>query len=84
MAEWHLSGQYAQQRPQQPAAGGGAGGAPEWYSSGGTYAASSSSYSYEAPGVGGRGAGGAAYGSFEEEAPLLEGGAVQRGWHCAE
>lgn len=70
MAEWHVSG-YGQQRhpvqPQQPAAGG-----VEWYS--GTGAAqygASSTYNYDAP-VGAQG-GGAAYGSFEDEAPLLEG-----------
>lgn len=70
MAEWHVSAQYHQQRHPQaaPAAQGG----PEWYS-GGPSAASygGSSYSYDMPG-GGQ-SGGAAYGSFEDEAPLLEG-----------
>lgn len=69
MAEWHVSGPYQQQQhtgvPAQ------SGGGPEWYSAGGASQYSATSYSYETS----RGTqGGAAYGSFEDEAPLLEGG----------
>jgi hypothetical protein len=64
MSEWAVPAQYPQQR--QMAA------QPEWYSAGGTAQYASTSYnSYDMPG-GGQSSG-AAYGSFEDEAPLLEG-----------
>lgn len=77
MAEWHASG-YAQQRHN---AGQSGGGGVEWYSGGGSqaYSATGSSYNYDVPGGAG-GAGGAAYGSFEAEAPLLEGEARCPRW----
>lgn len=65
MAEWHQPG------PQQ-------GGSVDWYSEGGSaqsYASAPAAQAYGGyGGGGGHGSGGAAYGSFEDEPPLLEGG----------
>lgn len=71
MSEWNVPGPYQQQqRPVAPGQPAGAGSGVEWYS-GGAQQYAATSYSYEVP-RGGRSA--AAYGSFEDEAPLLEGG----------
>lgn len=74
MSEWHVSAPYQQQRhnavPAQPAGSG-----VEWYS-GGAQQYASTSYGSTYGGAQG-GQGGAAYGSFEDEAPLLEGAARQ-------
>ncbi|PSC76290.1 integral membrane Yip1-family isoform B [Micractinium conductrix] len=64
MTEWHVSGQYSQQR--HPAAG--PAGGVEWYSAGAGQQYGASTYSYDMPG----GQGGAAFGSFDDEPPLLE------------
>ncbi|KAL4441443.1 hypothetical protein ABPG77_001947 [Micractinium sp. CCAP 211/92] len=69
MAEWHVSAQYQQQR--HPAAQGGPAGAGgvEWYSAGSNAQYGASSYGgYDVSAS----QSGAAYGSFEDEPPLLE------------
>jgi hypothetical protein len=68
MSEWHVSAPFQQQR--HTAGGAQAGGAPEWYNAGGAGQYAATSYSYDMP-RGGQS--GAAYGSFEDEPPLLEG-----------
>lgn len=68
MAEWHVSGQYQQQRHPAVAPQAGGGGV-EWYSAGAGSQYAASSYSYDVPGA----QSAAAFGSFEEEPPLLEG-----------
>lgn len=70
MAEWHVSAPYQQQR--HPAAQGGPAGGVEWYSAGTSAQYGASSYGgYDMSAA----QSGAAYGSFEDEPPLLEGGA---------
>jgi len=54
--------------------GGGGGGSVEWYQAGGTRFAAAD---YNYPAADGAASSSAAYGSFEDEAPLLEGAALR-------
>lgn len=73
MSEFNLAfDQGVQQRP-------GASTSVEWYQNSGQYAASTTNYNYSSAPIGG---GAAQYGSFEDEAPLLEGGLTKSVLKC--